>query len=48
MQEVPCGMGKFGNGVQNEAGQRITEFCQKNELVIPNTIFQQDKRQLNM
>ena len=32
--------GKFGLGVQNEAGQRLTEFCQKNTLVIANTFFQ--------
>ena len=33
-QEIPGVMGKFGLGVQNEAGQRLTEFCQENELVI--------------
>ena len=38
--------GKFGLGVQNEAGQRLTEFCQENSLVIANTLFQQHKRQL--
>ena len=37
--------GKFGLGIQNEAGQRLTEFCQKNALVIANTLFQQHKRQ---
>ena len=37
---------KFGLGVQNEAGQRLTEFCQENTLVIANTLFQQHKRQL--
>ena len=26
--------GKFGLGVQDEAGQRLTEFCQENTLVI--------------
>ena len=36
--------GKFGFGVQNEAGHRLTEFCQKNTLVIANTHFQQHKR----
>ena len=36
--------GKFGHGVQNEAGQRLTEFCQENALVIGNTFFQQHKR----
>ena len=37
---------KFGLGVQNEAGQRLTEFCQENALVIANTLFQQHKRRL--
>ena len=45
-QEIPRVTGKFGLGVQNEAGQRITEFCQENVLVIANTLFQQHKRQL--
>ena len=45
-QEIPGVTGKFGFGVQNEAGQRITEFCQENTLVIANTLFQQHKRQL--
>ena len=40
-------MGKFGLGVQNEAGQRlIIDFCQENALVIANTLFQQHKRRL--
>ena len=39
-------MGKFGLGVQNEAGQRLIEFCQENALVIANTLFQQHKRRL--
>ena len=43
-QEIPGVTGKFGLGVQNEAGQRLTEFCQENALVIANTIFQQHKR----
>ena len=38
--------GKFGLGVQNEAGYRLTEFCQKNALVIANILFQEHKRQL--
>jgi len=46
-QEIPGVTGKFGLGVQNEAGQRLTEFCQENALVIANTLFQQHKRQLN-
>ena len=37
---------KFGLGVQNEAGQRLTEFCQENTLVIANTLFLQHKRRL--
>ena len=43
---VPGGTGKFGLGVQNEAGQRLIEFCQENGLVIANTLFQQHKRRL--
>ena len=43
-QEIPGVTGKFGLGVQNEAGQRLTEFCQKNALFIANTLFQQHKR----
>ena len=43
-QEITRITGKFGIGVQNEAGQRLTEFCQENELVIANTLFQQPKR----
>ena len=45
-QEIPGITGKFGLGVQNEAGQRIIEFCQENALVIANTLFQQHKRRL--
>ena len=44
-QEIPGITGEFGLGVQNEAGQRLTEFCQENALVIANTIFQQHKKQ---
>ena len=40
-QETPAVTGKFGLGVQNEAGQRLTEFRQENTLVIANTLFQQ-------
>ena len=43
-QEIPGVIGKFGFGVQNEAGQRLTQFCQENALVIANTLFQQHKR----
>ena len=45
-QEIPRVTGKFGLGVQNEAGQRLTVFCQENTLVIANTLFQQHKRRL--
>ena len=45
-QEIPGVTGKFGLGVQNEAGQRLTEFCQENALVIANTLFQQHNRRL--
>ena len=47
-QEIPRIIGKFGLGVQNEAGQKLTEFCQENALVIANTLFQQHKRSLHM
>ena len=43
-QEIPGVTGKFGLGVENEAGQRLTEFCQENTLVRANTLFQQHKR----
>ena len=45
-QETPGLIGKFGLEVQNEAGQRLIEFCQENTLVIANTLFQQYKRRL--
>ena len=45
-QETPGVTGKFGLGMRNEAGQRLTEFCQENALVITNTLFQQHKRRL--
>ena len=45
-QETPGVTGKFGLGMRNEAGQRLTEFCQENTLVIANTLFQQHKRKL--
>ena len=45
-QEIPGVTGKFGLGVQNETGQRLTEFCQENAIVIANTIFQQHNRRL--
>ena len=43
-QEIPGETGKFGLGIQNEVGQRLTELCQKNTLVIANILFQQHKR----
>ena len=45
-QETPGVTGKFGLGVQNEASQRLTEFCQEAALVIANTLFQQHNRRL--
>ena len=45
-QKTPGVTGKFGLGVQNEAGQRLIEFCQENALVIKNTLFQKRKRTL--
>ena len=42
--KIPGVTGKFGLGLQNEAGQRLTEFCQEKALVIANTLFQQHKR----
>ena len=45
-QETPEVIGKFGLGVQNEAGQRLIELCQENAPVIANTLFQQHKRRL--
>ena len=45
-QETPGVTGKFGLGVQPEAGQRLIEFCQDNALFIANTLFQQHKRRL--
>ena len=45
-QEIPGVTGKFGLGVQNEAGQRLTEFYQENALVIVNTLFRQHRKRL--
>ena len=45
-QELPEVTGKLDLGVQNEAGQRLTHFCQENALVTKNTLFQKDKRRL--
>ena len=43
-QEIPGVTGKFGLEAQNEAGQRLIEFCSENSLFIANTLFQQHKR----
>ena len=43
-QAIPGVTGKFGHGVKNEAGQRLTGLCQQNTLVIANTFFQQRKK----
>ena len=43
-QEISGVTGKFGLGVKNEAGQRLTEFCQENARVIANTLFHLHKR----
>ena len=45
-QETPGITGTFGLGIQNEAGQRLIEFCQENTLIIANTLLQQHKRRL--
>ena len=45
-QETPGVTGRFGLGVQNEAGEKLIEFCQENSLVIANTLFQQHKKRL--
>ena len=42
-QEIPGVTGKFGLGVKNELGQRLTEFCQENTLGIANTLLQQEQ-----
>ena len=45
-QAIPGVTGKFGLGVQNEAGQRLTELCKENTLVIATTLFQQHQRKI--
>ena len=47
-QEIPGVTGKFGLGIQNEASQRLAEFCQEDALVIANTLFQQHEKTLHM
>ena len=44
--KIPGPIVKFGLGVQNEAGQMLTGFCQENAIFIANTLFQQHKRSL--
>ena len=39
-------LNQLGLGIQNEAGQILTEFCEENALVIANTLFHQHKRKL--
>ena len=38
IQEIPGVTGNFSLGIQNETGQRLTDFCQENTLVIANTL----------
>ena len=45
-QEIPGVTGKFGLGLQNRAGQRLSEFFQEKALIIASTVFQQHKRRL--
>ena len=47
VKKLPGVTGKFGLGIQNEAGQSLIEFCQENALVVANTLFQQHKRRLD-
>ena len=45
-QETPGVTGKFGLGMQKEAGKKLIEFCQENALIITNILFQRPKRRL--
>ena len=47
-QETPGVTGKFGLGVQNEAAQRLTEFCQENALVTANPLPTTQEKTLHM
>ena len=47
-QAILGGTGKFGLRVKNEAGQKVTEFCQENALAITNSLFQQLEKTLHM
>ena len=46
MQNLPGVTGRFGLGVQNDAGQRLIDFCQENALITATTLFQQHERRL--
>ena len=46
IQETPGVKGKFGLGIQNETGQRLTEFCHGNALVIANILFKKHEQRL--
>ena len=45
-QKIPGVTGEFDLGIQNEAGQRLTEIHQENTLVIANILIKQHKRRL--
>ena len=47
-QEITAKTGKFGLGIQNETGQKLTEFCQENVLVIANTLPTTQEKTLHM
>ena len=47
-QEIPGVTRKFDLGVQNEAGQRLIEFCQENTLVLANTLLNNTRETLHM
>ena len=47
LPDLHIGFSRGRSGVQNEAGQRLIEFCQENSLVIANTLFQQHKKRLH-
>ena len=47
-QETPGGTGKFALRLQNEAGQRLIEFCQENALVIANPLLTTQEKTIHM
>jgi len=47
-KEIPGIRDKFGLGIQNKGGQRLTEFFQENSLVMANTLFQQHEKTIHM